>query len=93
MLYNALSGKNPDIRFTENCEYMIETLPNLPQKETDLEDVEDRGTDDHGYDALKYGATEVLEGGGVNEKKETGWREDLKEEAKAVDSNTGWMGV
>ena len=93
VIYNALSGKNPDIRFTENCEYMIETLPNLPQKETDLEDVEDRGTDDHGYDALKYGATEVLQGGGVEEERETGWREDLEEEAMVVDSNTGWMGV
>ena len=96
VVYNGLSGKNPNIRFTENCDYMIETIPNLPQKENFIEDVEDKGTDDHGYDALKYGSTEVLEGGGyAPEPKKKGWRDELEEyQSEMANSSDGsFMGI
>jgi len=62
VVYNGLDIPEdgvPYIRFTDNCSYMIETMPVIPNSEKDIEDVDTSG-DDHGYDALRYGAVEVL---------------------------------
>jgi len=55
----------PRIRFTSNCEYSIETIPALPSKLNDPEDVDTDG-EDHSYDALRYGVMKLF-GGRVEE--------------------------
>lgn len=63
MVYDALTipeDKSPPfLRFTDNCEYSIETFPLLPASERDPEDV-DTKSEDHSYDAIRYGCTQVL---------------------------------
>lgn len=87
----------PKIRFTDNCEYCIETFPNLPSAENDPEDV-DTDAEDHAYDAARYGCTQVLEPYYQNQKKKKGWREELKNGINYDDENyipgrKSWMGV
>jgi len=56
VVYEALEVPDqgpPLIRFTDKCEYCIETIPNLPGKDTDPEDIDTRA-EDHAYDALRY---------------------------------------
>ncbi len=72
------SDIHPKLRFTSNCEYCIESIPNLPAKELDPEDV-DTKADDHPYDATKYLLIQVL---GYSEhpgKQKKGWRETMSE--------------
>ena len=64
---------NSKIRFTENCCDCIETIPNLPGAENDPEDV-DTHSEDHHFDALKYGATRLLQGITEESKSKRGWR-------------------
>ena len=86
MVYDALTlPEEPDengdfvpyLRFTDNCEYSIETFPTLPASERDPEDVDTRG-EDHSYDAIRYGCTQVLHMQSIKEEIEKGWRYDLK---------------
>jgi hypothetical protein len=63
----------PRIRFTENCLQCIETFPNLPSAENDPEDI-DTKSDDHHYDALRYGSLKVLPSLAIYEKRKKGWR-------------------
>jgi|TARA_R100001530_G_scaffold123574_1_gene91527 hypothetical protein len=72
---------NPRVRFTENCLYCIETLPNLPAAPLDPEDV-DTKSEDHAFDALSYGMLKVLTGIVTEEKRKKGWRYKLLERAK-----------
>lgn len=67
--------KPPYIRFTDNCEYMIQTLPTLPADDGKHkgEDVDTDG-EDHGYDALRYLCMEVLDPEGIAKEEEKGWR-------------------
>lgn len=69
----------PKLRITDSCEYLIKTIPYLPVDKKNQEDV-DTDSEDHGYDALRYGCTQVLSGMIKNkEKQKKGWREELKE--------------
>ena len=77
---------DPKLRFTENCLYCIETIPNLPGAERDPEDI-DTQSEDHAYDAIRYGATRLLASVTREEKKKKGWREKLKDE---FDNQTNW---
>ena len=63
----------PKIRFKESCLYSIETIPNLPGAENDPEDI-DTKSEDHAYDALRYGVTKVLPTKSEETKKKKGWR-------------------
>jgi len=67
---------NAKIRFTENCSYCCETIPNLPAAELNPEDV-DTKSEDHAFDALAYGALKVLPTKTGREKQEKGWRYKL----------------
>lgn len=80
----------PRIRFTSNCKYCIETIPSLPSKINDPEDVDTDG-EDHAYDALRYGAMKLLGGliSAIPDKK--GWREKLWEERDTSGTKGGWM--
>ncbi len=72
------SDIHPKLRFTSNCVYATESIPNLPAKETDPEDV-DTKSDDHPFDALKYLVVQVL-GAPENKKKEKkGWRDTMSD--------------
>jgi len=49
----------PRLKFHKRCKYLIETIPALPYAKDTVrgqvkEDVETHGTEDHGYDALRY---------------------------------------
>ena len=73
------SDIHPKLRFTSNCEYCIESIPNLPAKELDPEDV-DTKADDHPFDAGKYLVMQVM---GYTEhpaKKKKGWMDTLGED-------------
>ena len=94
----ANSDLVPRIRFTSNCEYMIDTIPNLPTSTKGIRMGEDVDTDseDHGFDALKYGAVEVLQDLGEKKSKQiTGWRKELMNESYNDDGNysasNSWM--
>jgi len=85
MVYDALqipedkdeNGEQiPYLRFTDNCEYSCETFPTLPASERDPEDV-DTKSEDHSYDAIRYGCTQVLHIRSHKEKVKKGWRNDL----------------
>jgi hypothetical protein len=70
------SDIRPKLRFTSNCTYCTESIPNLPAKETDPEDV-DTKADDHPFDAGKYLIMAVL---GHSEPKKVvkkGWMDTL----------------
>ena len=90
VVYNGFDKQEsgiPKIRFTENCIYSTETIPTLPSKENDVDDV-DTDSDDHAFDALKYGAKYVF---GVEEKEdprhpEEDFRKELEQEN---DEDTG----
>tara|TARA_Y100000593_G_scaffold40279_1_gene77587 strand:- start:1204 stop:2748 length:1545 start_codon:yes stop_codon:yes gene_type:complete len=66
------NGK-PRVRFKESCLYSIETIPNLPGAENDPEDI-DTKSEDHSYDALRYGCTKVLPSQVEDKKEQKGWR-------------------
>jgi hypothetical protein len=74
------SGR-PKIRFTENCSYCIETIPNLPGAELDPEDI-DTKAEDHAYDALAYGALKVLPSTVEEDVSKKGWRYQMLEQNK-----------
>ena len=47
------------LQIFENCYNLIRTLPKLARSKANPEDVEAKGQEDHGYDALRYGLTNV----------------------------------
>lgn len=55
LLANGPDGK-PGLQIFSNCKHLIETLPALPYDESNVEDV-DTDSEDHAYDALRYGLT------------------------------------
>ncbi len=69
---------NAKIRVTDNCLNCIETIPNLPAAENDPEDI-DTHSEDHHYDALRYGATKLLQGISDENESERGWRSRVKD--------------
>ena len=79
VMYEALrvdeSGL-PRLRFTDNCNYCIDTIPNLPSAENDPEDV-DSSAEDHAYDSARYLCMELLPGIFDAEKEAKGWREKI----------------
>ena len=95
VVYDALDVPDsyeevPRIRFTDNCEYCIETIPNLPSAQLDPEDV-DTKSEDHAFDALAYGSTIVLEAFIDKPDSKKGWRERLKDESYGASYTSGWM--
>jgi hypothetical protein len=46
--------EEPALFITENCVNLLRSLPNLQRDESDAEDIESEGNDDHLYDALRY---------------------------------------
>ena len=97
VVYNALDlprdeeGKwitdaTPRVRFTDNCQYCLDFIPTLPEKENDPEDV-DTDAEDHAYDALRYGCVSMSWGGGKQKKKKMGWRDVLAREARGGTGN------
>lgn len=53
-----LPDGRPGLMVFETCANLIRTLPGLPYDETNVEDV-DSSSEDHAYDALRYGLTNV----------------------------------
>jgi phage terminase large subunit len=51
---NHLDGK-PMLQVFDTCRTLIRVLPALPHSDKNPEDVDTRSTDDHIYDALRYG--------------------------------------
>jgi len=49
-------GKEPGLRFFSTCRNLIRTLPILPLDDNNIEDINTH-TEDHAYDALRYGCT------------------------------------
>lgn len=95
IVYDALDVPDegyPRIRFTENCQYCIDTIPNLPASELDPEDIDTR-SEDHSYDALRYGATNLLASIVTPEQRMKGWRAKLSEESESGGSQGSWMGA
>lgn len=89
--FNIPDNGVPRIRFTDNCQYCIETIPSLPTKENLPDMVEDKRTKDHAYDALKYGTIHIF-GKLTNEPEEKkGWRDWIKEEATEGEGHNSWM--
>jgi len=86
--FNIPNEGVPRISFTENCLYSIETIPNLPSAENNPEDI-DTKSEDHAYDALRYGCMKLLFGLLPSYPKEKkGWREEmLKERGGAKGEN------
>jgi len=70
----------PRVRFTDNCEYCIESIPNLCSDDNDPEKVNTKG-DDHAYDALGYGCMRILDYyiEKDHRRKEKSWRDKLGE--------------
>jgi len=66
----------PKLRFTDNCEYCIKSIPNLASKENDPEDVDTKG-DDHPYDALRYLSMQVLGHTEPRKTEKKGWIDTL----------------
>lgn len=58
-LANLPDGE-PGLMVFENCVNLIRTLPALPYDEIVVEDV-DTDAEDHGYDALRYGLTRMVD--------------------------------
>jgi hypothetical protein len=84
IFYDALDipdDEIPRLRFTDQCEYCIETIPNLTNAENDPEDV-DSDSEDHAYDAARYGIMTVLESVAVKKESKLGWRDRLKQKIK-----------
>ena len=84
VVYESLEVDNKGIskiRFTENCSYCIETIPNLPGAELDPEDI-DTKSEDHAYDALAYGALKVLPSTVEEDVSKKGWRYQMLEQNK-----------
>ena len=57
LLANLADGK-PGLMIFETCTNLVRTLPNLALDDTNVEDV-DTDQEDHAYDALRYGLTNV----------------------------------
>ena len=53
-----LEDGEPGLQIMSNCRNLIRTLPALPYDETKVEDV-DTDAEDHAYDCLRYGLTQV----------------------------------
>jgi len=83
----------PRIMFTDNCNYCIDTIPNVPASDVDPEDV-DTKSEDHAYDALRYGAMKILPAA-MSEKKgnKKGWRDWLADQKYKHSGNSSWMGA
>lgn len=70
----------PRLQIHESCKYLIRTLPALPIKENDPEDV-DTDSEDHGYDALtSWGMSRPPEA------------ESVKSQGTHPDDHPGWTG-
>ena len=92
VVYDGLSipsGGVPRIRFTSNCEYCCETIPSLPSKINDPEDVDTDG-EDHAYDSLRYPAMKLLSGMVDTPSDKKGWREKMLEGSTGY-GNYNWM--
>jgi hypothetical protein len=57
LLADLLDGK-PGLQITANCVNLIRTLPTLSYSKSNPEDVDTR-QEDHAYDALRYGVTNI----------------------------------
>jgi hypothetical protein len=79
----------PRIRFTENCVQCIETFPNLPSAQNDPEDI-DTKSEDHHYDAIRYGSLKVLPTLVDEEKRKKGWRHRLFKSSPIGGSSANW---
>ena len=80
----------PRIRFKESCLESIDTIPNLPSKQNDPEDVDTEASDHH-YDSLRYGVTKVLTGLLVERERKKGWRYRVFE--KNTTNRSNWKTV
>jgi len=78
----------PILRFSSNCVYGVKSIPTIPSKELDPEDV-DTLSEDHFYDAVRYAAMETIAGKVLGEipQKKKGWRSKIgvgnEEEARS----------
>ena len=79
----------PKIRFTDNCSYSVETIPNLPSAENDPEDI-DTKAEDHAYDALAYGALKVLPSLVTEINRKKGWRYQMIENSSLSGGAISW---
>ena len=80
----------PRLRFTDNCNYCIDTIPNLPSAENDPEDV-DSSAEDHAYDSARYLCMELLPGIFDAEKEAKGWREKILTGEPDTATAGSWM--
>lgn len=46
--------EEPALFIAENCQNLLRSLPNLQRSDSNPEDIESEGTDDHLYDGLRY---------------------------------------
>jgi phage terminase large subunit len=58
-LLEDLDDGFPGLMIFENCRNLIRTLPALPHDKVQVEDV-DTKAEDHAYDALRYGLTQIV---------------------------------
>ena len=92
IVYEALSVPDDDVprlRFTENCTQCIETFPNLPSAENDPEDI-DTKSEDHHYDATRYGSLKVLPTLVDEAKRNKGWRHRLFKSSPVGGGSANW---
>ena len=85
---NVDDNGNSKLRFTDNCKYAIETLPFLPCKESDPEDVDTDG-EDHSFDATKYFLSRRFYQKEIIRSKERSWKDELREMKQNKSKN--WM--
>lgn len=85
--FNVPDEGRPRIVFKESCVYCVETIPNLPSAENNPEDI-DTKSEDHAYDALRYGCMSVLTSLRADTPtSKKGWRERIFGEER--DENAG----
>jgi len=78
VLYDALDvpvkdPRIPRIRVTDNCEYLCRTIPYIQCDSVNPEKYDTKG-EDHAVDALRYGATRILDFENKISEKVGGWR-------------------
>ncbi|MBC8527730.1 MAG: hypothetical protein H8D22_12915 [Candidatus Cloacimonetes bacterium] len=66
----------PRLTFLSNCEYNIETIPNLPSDKNHLDDV-DTKAEDHAFDELKGFLMMIIGQVTQKTKKKKGWRDKV----------------
>lgn len=92
VLYDALDiptyNDIAKVRITDNCEYLIRTIPTIQSDRIDPEKYDTRG-EDHGVDALRYGVTRVLESSLPKLPEREGWRKKLAIMASKYRNSSG----